>query len=186
MLDQVEEEGLDAVSLDEAAQRLKDGEGRRFVCFTSTTAIGTISLTPIRCSNAAPCRPRLCADRPPVRTGELWWLALEEVVARADEIEFCRNGELWRLPTATVQEKERSYDQIYWWLRSVDESTQRRVVRTLSDRYEIDTAALCRNLVMTWDEIRGGLPPIRWSPSAPTPRAIMPWPSCAPRRPWTR
>lgn len=35
VLDQVEEEeGLDVVSLDEAAQRLKDGEGRRFVCFT--------------------------------------------------------------------------------------------------------------------------------------------------------
>ncbi len=90
----------------------------------------------------------------PSERGELWWLALEEVVARADEIELCRNGELWRLPTATAQEKERSHDQIYWWLRSVDEPMQRRIVRTLADRYEIDTAALCRDLVMNWDEIR--------------------------------
>ncbi|MGA8689506.1 MAG: hypothetical protein WB662_06240 [Methyloceanibacter sp.] len=34
VLDQVQEAGLDVVSLDEAARRLKDGEARRFVCFT--------------------------------------------------------------------------------------------------------------------------------------------------------
>lgn len=89
----------------------------------------------------------------PSERGELWWLT-EEVVARAEEIELCRNSELWRLPTGTVQEKERSHDQIYWWLRSVDEPTQRRIVRTLADRNEIDTAAGCRDLVMNWDEIR--------------------------------
>jgi Polysaccharide deacetylase len=102
--------------------------------------------------HAAPCPAAasegLCPEPRP------WWLTLEEVVARAEEIELCRNGELWRLPTGTLQEKERSHDQIYCWLRSVDEPRQRRIVRTLADRYEIDTVALCRDLVMNWDEIR--------------------------------
>ena len=40
--------------------------------------------------------------------GELWWLALEEVVRRAqDGIELCRNGELWHLPAATLAELAR-------------------------------------------------------------------------------
>ena len=154
VLDQVEEEGLDVVSLDEAARRLK--EGRRFVCFTFDDGYrdNLAYAYPLFKRRSLPLTVYVPTDYPSER-GELWWLALEEVVARADEIELCRNGELWRLPTATVQEKERSFDQIYWWLRSVDEPTQRRVVRTLSDRYEIDTAALCRNLAMTWDDIRG-------------------------------
>ena len=154
VLDQVEEEGLDVVSLDEAAQRLK--EGRRFVCFTFDDGYrdNLAYAYPLFKRRSLPLTVYVPTDYPSER-GELWWLALEEVVARADEIELCRNGELWRLLTATVQEKERSFDQIYWWLRSVDEPTQRRVVRTLSDRYEIDTAALCRNLAMTWDDIRG-------------------------------
>ena len=58
----------------------------------------------------------------PSGRGELWWLALEEIVARADdEIELCRNGALWRLPTTTLQEKWRSFGEIYWWLRAIDE-----------------------------------------------------------------
>ncbi len=34
VLDQVQEAGLDVVSLDEAMRRLKEGDERRFVCFT--------------------------------------------------------------------------------------------------------------------------------------------------------
>jgi peptidoglycan/xylan/chitin deacetylase (PgdA/CDA1 family) len=91
----------------------------------------------------------------PDGNGELWWLALEEIVARAqDEIELCRDGTLWRLPTATVADKYRSFEQIYWWLRAIDKATQRQVVRVLADRYDVDMAAECRRLIMDWDEIR--------------------------------
>ena len=154
MLDQVEEEGLDIVSLDEAARRLKEGERRRFVCFTFDDGYrdNLAYAYPLFKRRSLPLTIYVPTDYPSER-GELWWLT-EEVVARAEEIELCRNSELWRLPTGTVQEKGRSHDQIYWWLRSVDEPTQRRIVRTLADRYEIDTAALCRDLVMNWDEIR--------------------------------
>jgi peptidoglycan/xylan/chitin deacetylase (PgdA/CDA1 family) len=153
VLDQVEDAGLDVVSLDEATRRLRDDDARRFVCFTFDDGYrdNLAYAYPLFRRRSLPLNIYIPTDYPSGRG----WLALEEIVARADEIELCRNGELWRLPTATVQEKERSHDQIYWWLRSVDEATQRRVVRTLADRYEIDTAALCRGLVMTWDEIRG-------------------------------
>ena len=45
-------------------------------------------------------------------------------------------------------------EEIYWWLHLVDEATQRRVVRALAERYDIDTAADCSKYVMDWDEIR--------------------------------
>ena len=80
----------------------------------------------------------MCPTDYPDGRGELWWLALEEIVSRANEIELCRNGELWQLPTATLAEKERAFEEIYWWLRGLDEATQRSVVRVLADRYEVD------------------------------------------------
>jgi hypothetical protein len=80
---------------------------------------------------------------------------LEEIVRRANEIELCRNGELWQLPTATLAEKERAFEEIYWWLRGLDEATQRSVVRVLADRHEIDIGAMTHDLIMSWQEIRG-------------------------------
>ena len=44
--------------------------------------------------------------------------------------------------------------RFYWWLRLIDEATQRRVVRALAERYDIDMAADRAKYVMDWDEIR--------------------------------
>ena len=155
VLDQVQEAGLDVISLDQAVQRLKEGDDRRFVCFTFDDGYrdNLEYAYPLFKRRNLPLTLYVPTDYPD-GTGELWWLALEEIVARADEIELCRNGALWRLPTATAAEKTRAYEEIYWWLRLIDEATQRRVVRVLADRYDIDMAADCAKYVMDWDEIR--------------------------------
>jgi peptidoglycan/xylan/chitin deacetylase (PgdA/CDA1 family) len=155
VLDQVEEAGLDIISLDEAASRLREGDDRRFVSFTFDDGYrdNREFAYPLFKRRALPMTIYVPTDYPDGR-GELWWLALEEIVERADEIELCRNGNLWRLPVATVQDKTKSFDQIYWWLRGLDEATQRQVVRALCDLYEIDMASSCRELIMDWDELR--------------------------------
>ncbi len=155
VLDQVEAEGLDVVDLDEAARRLKEDDPRRFACFTFDDGYrdNRDNAYPIFKRRGLPLTIYVPTDYP-FGKGELWWIALEEIVARADEIELCRNGDLWRLPSRTVAEKWRTYDQVYWWLRALDEAAQRQIVRTLAERYEIDMAALCRGLIMDWDEVR--------------------------------
>jgi peptidoglycan/xylan/chitin deacetylase (PgdA/CDA1 family) len=155
VLDQVQEAGLDVVSLDEAVQRLKEGDDRRFACFTFDDGYrdNLQYAHPLFKRRDLPLTLYVPTDYPD-GNGELWWLALEEIVARADEIELCRHGALWRLPASTVQEKARAYEEIYWWLRLIDEATQRRVVRALADRYDIDMGTDCVKQVMTWDEIR--------------------------------
>ena len=155
VLDQVQEAGLDVISLDQAVQRLKEGDDRRFVCFTFDDGYrdNLEHAYPLFKRRDLPLTLYVPTDYPD-GTGELWWLALEEIVARADEIELCRNGALWRLPASTPAEKTKAYEEIYWWLRLIDEATQRRVVRALADRYDIDMAADCAKYVMDWDEIR--------------------------------
>ena len=48
------------------------------------------------------------------------------------DIEIDRAGKTWRLPTATVSDKERAYEQVYWWLREIDEEAQRRAVHAVA------------------------------------------------------
>ncbi len=155
VLDQVQQAGLDVVSIDEAVRRLKEEDERRFVCFTFDDGYrdNLEYAYPLFKRRGIPLTLYVPTDFPD-GDGELWWIALEEIVARADEIELCRNGALWTLPARTVQEKYRAFDEIYWWLRLIDEATQRQVVRALADRYEVDMAADCRRLIMDWDEIR--------------------------------
>jgi hypothetical protein len=59
----------------------------------------------------------------PDGNGELWWLALEKIVAR--EQELYRDGTLWRLPTATVASTVTSRKSIGGYARS----TKRRRVK---------------------------------------------------------
>lgn len=156
MLDQVEEEGLDVVTLDEAARRLREDDERRFVCFTFDHACRDFArhAYPLFQRRKLPLTLYVATDYAS-GWGELWWLALEEVIARADEIELCRQGGLWHLPMRTAQEKQHAFEQIYEWLRSIDEARQRQVIRALADTYDIDMSAACHEQMMGWDEIRG-------------------------------
>lgn len=155
MLDQVEQAGLDVVTLDEAARRLREDDERRFACFTFDQAYRDTlrHAYPLFQRRSLPLTLYIATDYAS-GWGELWWLALEEVIERASEIELCRQGGLWRLPTETAEEKQRGFEQIYEWLRSVDEARQRQVIRALADAYDIDMSAACHELMMGWDEIR--------------------------------
>jgi peptidoglycan/xylan/chitin deacetylase (PgdA/CDA1 family) len=154
MLDQIENAGLDVVTLDEGLRRLREDDERRFVCFTFDHGYRDFALHayPLFQRRSLPLTLYIATDYAS-GWGELWWLALEEVIARAREIELCRQGGLWRLPTATAQEKQRGFEQIYEWLRSVDEARQRQLIRALADSYEIDMSATCHELMLGWDEI---------------------------------
>ncbi len=89
------------------------------------------------------------------RTSELWWEALERVIAGADAVPApgARSGE--SIPTHSVAEKERAFHHWTAWLTSeADEKEQRVAIRALSDAHGLDLGALAAELVMDWDEVR--------------------------------
>ena len=155
VLDQVQDAGLDVISLDDAVQRIKDGDDRRFACFTFDDGYrdNLEYAYPLFKRRSLPLTLYVPTDYPD-GNGELWWLALEEIVARASELELCRDNTLWRLPASTVPEKIRAFEEIYWYLRDLDEATRRRVLRVLAERHDVHMAADCTRLIMNWDEIR--------------------------------
>jgi len=88
------------------------------------------------------------------RVGELWWLALEAVVAQNEMIGLRVEGRDRWFECRDVHEKRAVFDQIYRWLRELKtEDELRHMVRELATRHRVDMAAFCADLCMNWQEL---------------------------------
>ncbi len=148
--------GYDILSLDEAHQRIVSGGGDKpFVCFTLDDGYrdNLTNAMPVFRAHDVPFTIYL-PDRFADGEGDLWWLVLEEVIRRADEVAIEMPDEPWIFDTATLAGKNNAHREIYWWLRGIKEDDARNVVRTLALEHGVDGAAIARTLLMTWDEVR--------------------------------
>src|SRR5580704_12240742 len=147
---------LDLISLDEMHRRLVEGDfKRRFVCVTIDDGYrDTLQWAyPILKTHEVPFAVYIPTSFPD-RIGELWWLAIEAVVARNQRIVLLIDDQERGFECATVEDKQHVYDQLYKWVRSFrTEDELRRVVRDLSVRYRVDIAAFCEELCMNWEEL---------------------------------
>ncbi|HTT48143.1 MAG TPA: polysaccharide deacetylase family protein [Pseudolabrys sp.] len=148
--------GLDVISLDEMHARYLSGDfKRRFVCITFDDGYKDLMCYayPLLKQYAMPFALYIPTSFPD-RLGELWWLALEAVIAQNSRIGMVINGEDRYFDCGTVKEKRELYDQIYGYLRSLKtEDELRHVVRDLAACHKVDMAAFCRDLCMDWAEI---------------------------------
>ena len=126
---------FDLVSLDEMHRRLIEGDTqRRFICVTIDDGYrDTMQWAyPILQRYEAPFAIYIPTSFPD-RLGELWWLALEAVVARNKRITLLIDGAERGFECASISEKWHLYDQLYGWVRSFKtEEELRQVVRDLS------------------------------------------------------
>ena len=131
--------GLDLVSLDEMHRRLSEGDfSRRFVCLTFDDGYrDTLQWAyPILKEAGVPFAVYVATSFPD-RLGELWWLALEAVIARNNRIGLAIDGRNRTFDCATVAEKRALYDELYWWLRArPTEAEVRGVIRNLAACYQ--------------------------------------------------
>ena len=156
VIGEVRAAGFDIVSLDEAHRRLNAPTAcRPFTCFTFDDGYrdNFQHAYPIFRRHGLPFAVYVPTDYPD-GLGDLWWLALEKVVSSVSQLRTALDGEMRILKCATPQEKDRAFHQVYWWLRSIDEGEARLYVRDLSAKTGVDVTGLCRDLVMTWDELR--------------------------------
>jgi len=147
---------IDIVSLDEMHRRLTERDfGRRFVCFTLDGAYNDHKewAWSIFKKHEAPFALFVPTSFPD-RRGELWWLALEAVIAKTDQILMLIHGREERIMCGGVAEKERVYHELYNYLRRLENDDEIRVaVRDLCARYHVDIPDLCNRNCMTWDDI---------------------------------
>ncbi|MGH6770831.1 MAG: polysaccharide deacetylase family protein [Xanthobacteraceae bacterium] len=147
---------LDLVSLDEMHRRMVEGDfRRRFVCITIDDGYrDTLHWAyPILKRYQAPFAVYVATSFPD-RLGELWWLALEAVVARNERVTLLANGREQGFECRTIAEKRYLFDQLYGYARSLStEDELRQFVRDLGARYHIDIADFCGELCMSWSEL---------------------------------
>ena len=147
---------LDIVSLDEMHRRLVEKDfSRRFVCITIDDGYrDTLQWAyPILKRHDAPFAVYIPTSFPD-RLGELWWLALEAVVARNNRVTLLLDRGEQGFECATVTEKRDLFDQLYRYVRSfATEEELRAFVRDLCGRYHVDIAEFCNELCMNWSEL---------------------------------
>ena len=147
--------GYDIITLDEMHRRLKgEASPRPFVVFTFDDGYrdNREHALPIFKKYNIPMTIFIVSDYSSHK-GELWWLALEEIIAGRSEVEDPTSpGNT--LKTATTKQKYAAFDHIYWQIRHGDQHEQRRIIREMAKRHDFDIEALTKREIMDWDELR--------------------------------
>ena len=148
--------GADLVSLDEMHRRMIERDfKRRFVCITFDDGYrdNLDFAYPILKKYEVPFAIYVATGFID-RVGEMWWLALEAVIAQNKLLGLRLDGEDRLFNCQTTEEKYATYDYLYWWLRRREsEEELRQVVREFSARYDVDVGRFCHDLCMTWQEL---------------------------------
>ena len=147
--------GFDIISLDAALHRLASPVERPFACFTFDDAYRDNKdyAAPILSKHGVPFTiyvPEHFADG----TGQLWWVELELAVAACSTLAVPEVLQHVKLACSTAAEKAEAFRQIYWRLRQMDEVRARAIVRQMCSRAGVDVSRVCKELIMSWDELR--------------------------------
>jgi peptidoglycan/xylan/chitin deacetylase (PgdA/CDA1 family) len=157
MLMHLRERAVDIITIDEAHRRLCERDfSRRFACFTFDDGYrdNRDFALPVMREFDAPLAVCVTSDFAEGR-GRMWWIALERVIARASAIETRIGDVATRLDTSTPSAKEAAFDRLHDWLRGLaNEQDVRREVTALCARHGVDETAICRELCMSWDELK--------------------------------
>jgi peptidoglycan/xylan/chitin deacetylase (PgdA/CDA1 family) len=148
---------IDIITMDEVHQRLIERDfSRRFACFTFDDGYrdNRDFALPVLREFDASATVYVASDFAE-GAGRLWWIALETVVAKAETIEIEIGGAGVRLDTATLAAKRAAFDRLHEWLRGLPgEFDIQREIGALCARHGVDEIAICRDLCMSWDELK--------------------------------
>lgn len=152
----VRELGLEIVDLGEALRRVEsDAPEKPFAVFTFDDAYrdNLRYALPILRRNQCPFTlyvPTALVDG----VGEIWWQALEDIIAGQSAVAVTYAGETDYVPSATLAEKNEAFAQIYGRMRAMPEADRVALIRALADQYGFDLEAHCRELIMDWTELK--------------------------------
>src|SRR5882757_943467 len=145
MLAHLRADGIDIVTLDEVRQRLAERDfSRRFACFTLDDGYrdNRDFALPVMREFDAPFTVFVASDFAQ-GIGRLWWIALEQVIAKASSIEVEIGGAAVHLDASTLDAKQAAFDRLHDWMRALPgEHDIRREVGALCARHGVDEDAL--------------------------------------------
>ncbi|WP_454616313.1 polysaccharide deacetylase family protein [Bradyrhizobium cenepequi] len=157
MLEHLRSLDIDIVTMDEMHRRMAERDfARRFACFTFDDGYrdNRDHALPVMREFDAPFIVYVASDFAE-GTGRLWWIALEQVIAKVTAIEAPIGGTMTPIDTSTPEAKHAAFERLHDWVRSLpDEQDVRREVSTLCARHDVDEATIARKFCMSWDELK--------------------------------
>jgi peptidoglycan/xylan/chitin deacetylase (PgdA/CDA1 family) len=148
--------GFDIVDLGEGLRRVESDEReRKFVVFTFDDAYrdNLIYALPVLRRNQCPFTlyvPTALVDG----IGEVWWQALEDIIANQQAIAVTYAGDTDYIPCGTLNEKNAAFASVYERMRAMPEAERVELIRALAAQYGFDLEAHCRELIMNWTELK--------------------------------
>ncbi|MCU0790566.1 MAG: polysaccharide deacetylase family protein [Nitratireductor sp.] len=149
----------DLVSMDEAAQRIREPDrsrdGRRFIAITLDDGYrdNLVNAVPVFERHGVPYTIFIA---PGLVEGEatLWWEDLEVVIASRERIVMHSPANRIEFDLTSPAKKRAAYSELVAFLTSkVDEQTQRRMVAELAWQAGVDIKAHVGEAIMNWREI---------------------------------
>lgn len=156
VIERIRDLGVDILTLDEALERLAvPSKGRAFVVLTFDDAYkdNLKYALPILRQHEAPFTlyvPTALVDG----VGQLWWQAIEDIIARQEAIAMTVGHETDYVDTRTTAQKQAAFDTLYWQMRAMPEDQRVALVRKFATAYGYDLDRQCRDLIMDWPELR--------------------------------
>ncbi len=148
---------IDIIGMDELSRRLAGRDfSRQFACFTFDDGYrdNRDFALPIMREFDAPFTVYVTSDFAE-GTGRLWWIALEKLVAKAPGIEAVIDGAPVRIDSSDISAKRAAFARLHDWLRALPSRNDvAREIDTLCVRHAIDQGAICRELCLSWDELK--------------------------------
>jgi peptidoglycan/xylan/chitin deacetylase (PgdA/CDA1 family) len=157
VLTELRHEGFDIISLDAVLDRTRSNAatGRPFAALTFDDGYrdNVEHAWPVLRRHNAPWTLFVTTDYADGQ-GRLWWLELEQAIARLDRVVHRGNDEVLDLPSRTIAEKGAAFEAIYRHLRAGPEERLRAVTANLAAQAGVDTSGLTANLCLGWDELQ--------------------------------
>ncbi|HET7889597.1 MAG TPA: polysaccharide deacetylase family protein [Bradyrhizobium sp.] len=149
---------VDIVTMDEVHRRLSERDfSRRFAAFTFDDGYrdNRDFALPVMREFDAPFTVYVASDFAQAQ-GNLWWVALEMVIAAASSLEIPIDGVTTRIDTSTLSAKSVAFERVHNWLRALPgRDDLDREIGELCSRHGIDRRKICSDLCMSWDELKG-------------------------------
>jgi peptidoglycan/xylan/chitin deacetylase (PgdA/CDA1 family) len=156
-LDALKAQGLAIISLDEAVEAIKNPAIRdsRFAVLTFDDGYidNRDHALPVLEAHQAPAMLYMPSSYPQGQ-GELWWVALEEMIRAADRLVRPDQKESGPQPIESAEQKLAFYLDFYWSLRAMDQDTQRACIREMAEAENYDLDALCRRLILSTPDFK--------------------------------
>lgn len=146
---------IDIVDLDEAARRIREGSERRFAVFTFDDgyADNLETALPIFEAHDAPFTIYVTTGLID-GTADIWWLVLEEAIARLTRVRMRIGAETFDFPARNAAEKQAAWDEVYWRLRDLSVAERRAAVAALGAEAGVEEKAIAASISATWAQLK--------------------------------